>query len=1146
TREYGDANPSLDGNYSGAKNGETFVVTGSTTATETSPVGTYDVIPAVTGATLANYDVVPVNGTLTIESATLTITAPSPTREYGDANPSLDGNFSGAKNGETFVVTGSTTATETSPVGTYDVVPAVTGATLANYDVVPVNGTLTIESATLTITAPSPTREYGDANPSLDGNYSGAKNGETFVVTGSTTATETSPVGTYDVIPAVTGATLANYDVVPVNGTLTIESATLTITAPSPTREYGDANPSLDGGYSGAKNGETFVVTGSTTATETSPVGTYTVIPAVTGATLANYDVVPVNGTLTIESATLTITAPSPTREYGDANPSLDGGYSGAKNGETFVVTGSTVATTTSPIGTYDVIPAVTGATLANYDVVPVNGTLTVETATLTITADAKAREYGDPNPTFTGGYSGQKNGETFVVSFENTTTPTTPVGSYPIVPSVTGATLANYDVVAINGALTIGPATLEISADDATRVYGSANPAFTGSHGPTKNGESFDLDFSTVATPSSPVVVDGYPIVPNASGPTLSNYTVVPHEGTLMITKKDLIVTAENKSRSFGSPDPAFTATYSGFVLGQTASVLAGAPAFTTDATETSPIGSGYYIRPALGTLSATNYEFTAYVDGVLTITTATTTAATALVPSTIQYSDRTTATATITGANTAAQTAANLGGVVTFSLVDGSSVTTLGTATSYSIVSGKLTASAPFAIGKPRGVYAIRAAFVPTSTDITGSTAPDATLTVTRELAVLDYNGTTSFSANATTKAATLSLSASAIDPDDASPGRIQNATVDFLKDSPSGSVINSAAEDVEVGFVNTGDTINGIANAESFSYTLSNSEVADGGAIIEVYPVARGEYYTGAAAQPGVIAIVMPGADYVNGGGYMVIGNTNGTTTSAGTYAANAGSKMNFGFTMKYTQSGRNLKGKANIIFRRTESDGVVHTYQIKSNAVNSLTVTEVRNGTTVLGRRGVFNTKANLTDITDPLSPVSLGGNLDLTVDAYEAVATGESNSIGVSLRGSNNLLFGSRWVNNALARATLGGGSIKVRNTTSAAKPVVEETEAETGIARLEQNTPNPFAGRTTIGFELAETSHVTLTIVDAYGEIVARLVDEELPAGARSVEWESETEAGRKLPSGAYYYRLTARSMNGEEVVVTRQMILTR
>ena len=252
--------------------------------------------------------------------------------------------------------------------------------------------TVTITKATLTITADAKTREYGDANPAFTGTYSGEKNSETFTVGGSTTATATSAVGTYSIVPSVTGATLSNYNVTPVNGVLTITKATLTITADAKTREYGDANPAFTGTYSGEKNSETFTVGGSTTATATSAVGTYSIVPSVTGATLSNYNVTPVNGVLTITKATLTITADAKTREYGDANPAFTGTYSGEKNSETFTVGGSTTATATSAVGTYSIVPSVTGATLSNYNITPVNGVLTVTKATLTITADAKSR----------------------------------------------------------------------------------------------------------------------------------------------------------------------------------------------------------------------------------------------------------------------------------------------------------------------------------------------------------------------------------------------------------------------------------------------------------------------------------------------------------------------------------------------------------------------------------------------------------------------------------------------------------------------------------------------------------------------------------------------------------------------------------
>ena len=186
-----------------------------------------------------------VNGTLTVGQATLTVTAGNATRTYGAANPTFSATVSGAQGTDTFTTTESTTATAASPVGTYPIVPVATGANLANYTVVYVNGTLTVGQATLTVTAGNASRTYGAANPTFTATATGALGPDTFTFTESTTATATSPVGTYPIVPVATGANLANYTVVYVNGTLTVGQATLTVTAGNAARAYGAANPTF-------------------------------------------------------------------------------------------------------------------------------------------------------------------------------------------------------------------------------------------------------------------------------------------------------------------------------------------------------------------------------------------------------------------------------------------------------------------------------------------------------------------------------------------------------------------------------------------------------------------------------------------------------------------------------------------------------------------------------------------------------------------------------------------------------------------------------------------------------------------------------------------------------------------------------------
>jgi len=84
-------------------------------------------------------------------------------------------------------------------------------------------------------------------------------------------------------------------------------------------------------------------------------------------------------------------------------------------------------------------------------------------------------------------------------------------------------------------------------------------------------------------------------------------------------IGKATLTVKAENKAKFFLDPNPPLTYTITGFVNGEPASVVSGAPNCGTTATTSSPVGS-YPITCTLGTLAATNYNF-AFVPGTLAV---------------------------------------------------------------------------------------------------------------------------------------------------------------------------------------------------------------------------------------------------------------------------------------------------------------------------------------------------------------------------------------------------------------------------------------------------------------------------------------------------------------------------------------------
>jgi hypothetical protein len=82
---------------------------------------------------------------------------------------------------------------------------------------------------------------------------------------------------------------------------------------------------------------------------------------------------------------------------------------------------------------------------------------------------------------------------------------------------------------------------------------------------------------------------------------------------------------------------------------------------------------------------------------------------------------------------------------------------------------------------------------------------------------------------------------------------------------------------------------------------------------------------------------------------------------------------------------------------------------------------------------------------------------------------------------------------------------------------------------------LEQNFPNPFNPLTTIGYGIKEKGNVKMTVVNAIGEEVAVLVNEEKEAGYHTVEFNAST-----LPSGIYFYQLKA----GEYVAVKKMILI--
>ncbi len=247
----------------------------------------------------------------------------------------------------------------------------------------------------------------------------------------------------------------------------------------------------------------------------------------------------------------------------------------------------------------------------------------TIRKASLVTKANNAERLYGEDNPTFSLAYSGFVKEENESVinnkpSISTTATKTSNVGDYPI--TISGGVATNYEFVYEPGVLTVTKAPLSAKVDDASKVYGAQNPAFTIDYYGLKNDETVPAwttrpTFQTDATKSSGVgqyevkALNGVPV----------NYDLGEiTSGTLNITPALLTIKANDAARQYYSEEPNFNYTCSGFVNGENESVFSTSPVLSTSANLKSNVGT-YEIKVSETTCQ--NYSIS-HVNGTLTIT--------------------------------------------------------------------------------------------------------------------------------------------------------------------------------------------------------------------------------------------------------------------------------------------------------------------------------------------------------------------------------------------------------------------------------------------------------------------------------------------------------------------------------------------
>ena len=607
SRVYGATNPVFTMSYSGFIGSDSVtnlavLPVASTLAQTNSPIGTYDI--TLSGGNDTNYSLVLSNGTLSVTAAAVTVTADPKSKVYGASDPALTYQITSGALAGTDSLSGSLSRVPGETVGAY----AINQGSLSagtNYSLTFNPANLAITPAALSVAADAKAKLYGAADPALTYQITSGALVGSDTLSGSLSRVAGETVGNYAINQGLLTAG-TNYTLTFVSTNLVINPAPLTVSADARSKVYGDADPALtyhisSGSLIGGDN-----LAGSLTRVAGENVGSY----AINQGTLTagtNYALTYNSANLSIASRTLLAQADNQSRAYGTTNPVFTISYSGFVGSQSVtnlavLPLASTTAQTNSPVGTYDI--TLSGGSDTNYSFVLSNGTLIVTTAALTITADAKSKVYGAADPVLTyqitsgalvGGES--LNGSLARVAGET-------VGNYAINEgTLTAGT--NYTLAFISTNLVINPAPLAISADAKSKVYGATDPVLTYqiSSGALVGSDSLSGSLSRAAGEN----VGSYAINQGtlAAG---TNYALIYNSANLSITPRALLAQADNQNRPYGTTNPVFTISYSGFIGSESVTNLALLPLASTAAQTNSPVGT-YDITLSGG--SDTNYSF-------------------------------------------------------------------------------------------------------------------------------------------------------------------------------------------------------------------------------------------------------------------------------------------------------------------------------------------------------------------------------------------------------------------------------------------------------------------------------------------------------------------------------------------------------
>ena len=538
-----------------------------------------------------------VNGSISITPATLTVTTGSASKVYDGTALMAGGTVTGYIGEETatFTVTGSQTAvgsSENNYTLTFDKT-----ATESDYTMSATLGKLTVTeyAEEITVTTTGGTFTY-------DGKAHGAAVTVSTLPTGYTVETATSDDTATHVAEGIVEATCdtlviknaAGEDVTGklnikyVDGSITINPATLTVTTGSASKVYDGIALTATGSVTGYIGEETatFTVTGTQTAVGSSD-NSYTLTFDKTAAK-SDYTVSATLGKLTVTEYAdeITVTTTGGTFTY-------DGQAHGATVAVSTLPTGYTVETATSDDEATHVAEGTVTATCdtlviknaAGEDVTDklnikyVDGSIIINPATLTVTTESASKVYDGTALTAGGSVNGYIGEETATFTVTGTQTA---VGSSENTYTLTfdkSAAESDYTVSA-----TLGKLTVTEYADEITVITTGGTFTYDGqAHGATvavstlPNGYTLDTatsdDTATHVADGTVTATCDTLVIKNAAGEDVTDKLNIKYmDGSITITPASLTVITESASKVYDGTALTATGSVAGYIGEETA----------------------------------------------------------------------------------------------------------------------------------------------------------------------------------------------------------------------------------------------------------------------------------------------------------------------------------------------------------------------------------------------------------------------------------------------------------------------------------------------------------------------------------------------------------------------------------------------